>query len=120
MLSLLDGIEPDKKKQVTDLHLLWDEIDKLIGKPDLVRSIIKRCQKDNLELPYDSYDYDSAFSMVSNEWKLELMVRIADDIVFTFDDNVPEELAFVDEKKLTYYEDGCIKVDVSKCPSFYD
>lgn len=118
--SLLPEMEPDKQKQVINLHLLWEEVDKLIDKPELVRSIINDCQRDNLQLPYVDYDYDSAFAMALNEWKPELMVRVADDIVFTYDNDLPEELAFVNEKKLTYCEDGCIKVDITKCPSFYE
>ena len=116
MYSLLHQKEPDWKRQVVNLHELWEDTGKLIVKDEFFMNFTKSCTELNLEA--ELYDMESGFEKANTVWKEELMLEMADHIIKTYDDSVS-----LDTTDVVYIENGRIRVDPTKCdlmyPSFY-
>ena len=58
-----------------------------------------------------NYNFEEAFEKVSNEWKTELMITVADKVLKWFDDEIPE-------KAVVTVVNGRIQVDCKQCPLY--
>ena len=54
------------------------------------------------------YNFEEAFEKVSNEWKTELMITVADKALKWFDNDIPE-------KAVVTVVNGRIQVDCKQC-----
>lgn len=114
-----DYLDPCWKQQVMLLQDQWDELAQMIDKNDFYRSFSKSCAE--LNQPAREYALEEAFGKAKKEWKIELMLRVAHEIVYHYDDDVPEGCRNLENCKdpLVFMENGYIKVNTSLCPSFH-
>ena len=59
---------------------------------------------------------NEAFEKANKEWKSELLLRVAHEIIYTSDDDVPEQC----KAPLVVMKNGYLQVNSSLSPSFYD
>lgn len=115
IVSLLNGLEADWLMQLLDLHELWEEVSNLIDKDCFKDIFIHECAI--LQLGSDEYDLEEAFEKVHREWKTEMMIKVAERIVYLNNNLGPYCETFIG------LEDGCIRVEMTICksmhPSFY-
>ena len=107
------------KQQVMLLQDHWEDLAQRIDTYDLYRSFGKSCAE--LNQPAQEYAFDEALEKAKKEWKIELMLRVAHEIVYCYDDDVPEEYRDPEKCKepLVFMENGYIKVNTSLSLSFY-
>lgn len=75
----LDRVEPMWQYQVRELHELWPKLVDVIDRDDISTIFTMECQE--VGLPVEEYDLDSAFLKAQNEWAQELMVATANCIL---------------------------------------
>ena len=102
MFFLLPSVEPNWKKQIQQLHSLWEMTGNLIKKGEFIINFSRECR--DLKLNNEQYDIVQAFDNANHEWKKELMLTVADRIIKFNDDNVP-----LNEQVVTI-KNGCIHV----------
>ena len=114
--SSLCHLHPDWEMHVMKLHEYWPQLLQLIDREQLrtcffdeiadINEIAKRHPSVESHLPLD-YNFEEAFEKVSNEWKTELMIAVADKILKWFDDA---------EKAVVTVVNG--RIQVSQCPLY--
>jgi len=107
------SLDPCWKQQVILLQDHWELLAQRIDRDDFYHSFMASCAQ--LHQPSHQYPLEDAFEKAKHEWKTELMLRVAHDIIYFNDENVPESC----QQSLVFMDNGYIKVDTSLCPSFY-
>ena len=102
--SSLYQLHPDWEMHVMKLHEYWPQLLQLIDREQLrtcffdeiadINEIAKRHPSVESHLPLD-YNFEEAFEKVSNEWKTELMIVVADKILKWFDDDAEKAVVTV-------------------------
>ena len=102
--SSLYQLHPDWEMHVMKLHEYWPQLLQLIDREQLrtcffdeiadINEIAKRHPSVESHLPLD-YNFEEAFEKVSNEWKTELMITVADKILKWFDDDAEKAVVTV-------------------------
>ena len=118
--SSLYHLHPDWQMHVMKLHEYWPQLLRLIDREQLrtcffdeiadINEIAERHPSVESHLPLN-YNFEEAFEKVSNEWKTELMITVADKVLKWFDDDIPE-------KAVVTVVNGRIQVDCKQCPLY--
>ena len=108
MFQQICEIEPEWKKQVINLHELWEDTGKMIDKDQFTQHFNDTC--DTL-LCYEVYDLEEAFAKANREWREELMIKVAERIIAFHDshDSFCEHVVSI--------ENGYIHADTTMCKS---
>ena len=99
--------------EVINLPIIYEDVGKLIDKEQFQNSFYNHCAQ--LNLPAETYDLEEAFQKASNEWAIDIMLRVADHVIKSFDRDVP-----LDATNVVAWKDGRIAVDETICKSIHN
>ena len=77
----------DWRQQVKNMNQYWDEAVKRMDHDGLMSLFTSECEE--LLLPAETYDIKKAYEKAANEWRIELMLGVIENIIHLYEDEIP-------------------------------